>query len=258
MTFNIRGDYGDGENAWANRSGLNVDVIKKYSPDIIGFQELHSIHWETYETDLSEYERELGPKYDNEEPHGYCSIFWNPARFKAIDRGGFWLSETPEEFSASWNTACIRCANWVKLRAMDDDQVTILMLNTHLDHVSEQARIEGAKVITRRIDSIRDEGEGVVITGDFNTHPGSDAYRHFIEAGYIDTFTETGNTDGEAAFTYHGFKGIRTRWGRIDWILFSPGSTGIVPKETSIIRDAQLPLFPSDHFPIVAVFAAGS
>ncbi len=42
MSFNIRGTFhrGDGINAWEQRAALNVAMIERYAPGLIGFQEL--------------------------------------------------------------------------------------------------------------------------------------------------------------------------------------------------------------------------
>ena len=40
MSMNIRYSRGkDGKNIWANRKGLVREVLQRYNPDIIGFQE---------------------------------------------------------------------------------------------------------------------------------------------------------------------------------------------------------------------------
>ena len=67
MSFNIRGAIlSDGDNIWPVRANLNCETITKYSPDLIGFQELQTGNWETYEECLPEYGRILGPEYNNE------------------------------------------------------------------------------------------------------------------------------------------------------------------------------------------------
>ena len=41
MTFNLKGSYyEDGANNWPLRAQLNSDTINKFSPDLIGFQEV--------------------------------------------------------------------------------------------------------------------------------------------------------------------------------------------------------------------------
>ena len=41
---------------------------------------------------------------------------------------------------------------------------------------------------------------------------------------------------------------------RYDWILFADPSGALRPISCEIIRDAQPPFYPSDHYPVVAEF----
>ncbi len=248
MTFNVRGDYDDGENGWEFRSALNISTIEKYAPDLIGFQEIQMVHWKIYEEELLNYQRNLGPRYDS----CHLSIFWNPSRFEIVDGGRFWLSTTPERASSAWNTACMRAANWVKLRLKSPTRSTLIFLNTHLDHVSGLARLEGARLITRMIEEIREPGQPAIITGDFNCDPGSEVHRYFLDAGYVDSYLKSGNEDGENAYTFHKFTGSRQQnQGRIDWILIASDPPLICPLNSEIIRDARGSLYPSDHYPVI-------
>ena len=75
--------------------------------------------------------------------------YWNPARLRPVDSGGFWLSETPDAHSRSWETDYIRSAQWIRFRdlALGAEFVHV---NTHLDHRSELARVEGSRLIIQR------------------------------------------------------------------------------------------------------------
>lgn len=258
MTFNIRGWFpsaNDGVNVWQNRRTLNIATIRSHAPDLIGFQELQrEPHLVDYQRALPEFDFFLGLKYNNEEPHCYPTIFWRRERFESLANGAFWLSETPETFSASWETACIRSAAWVKLRDRETGKL-LLLLNTHLDHVSERARVEGAKVILSRIPSLasNESRAAVIVTGDFNCNPMSEPYREFLEDSFIDTFLMAGNRDDETSYTFHDFTGKpNPKFGRIDWILLRDAERKMRATSASIIRDAAPPLFPSDHYPIIA------
>jgi endonuclease/exonuclease/phosphatase family metal-dependent hydrolase len=264
MSFNIRGWFpsaNDGVNVWENRRDLNIATIRKHAPDLIGFQELQrEPHLADYQRELPEYDFFLGLKYNNDEPHCYPTIFWRLDRFELLDSGAFWLSETPEKFSAAWETACIRSAAWVKLRVRATGKL-LLLLNTHLDHVSERARVEGAKLILSRIPSLapNESRAAVIVTGDFNCNPMSAAYRAFLEESFIDTFLMSGNRDDETSFTFHEFTGKPyPKFDRIDWIMLRDAERKLRAVNASIIRDAAPPLFPSDHYPIVADFSLES
>ena len=37
---------------WANRSTFNVKILKRYAPDLLGFQEFEPVHWATYQQEM--------------------------------------------------------------------------------------------------------------------------------------------------------------------------------------------------------------
>lgn len=259
MSFNIRGAvHPDGANAWPARAALNVATIRRHAPDLIGFQEAQQGNLETYRAALPEYQIRQGPRYDNAEPHGYAAIAWRPERLAIAASGGCWLSRTPERFSADWDTACVRVAHWASFRPAAGG-AEFLHLNTHLDHVSEPARVEGAALILRQLAGLAPADLPVIITGDFNCRPGSPAYRLFTDAGFADAHLAAGGSD-RGIHTFHGFKGAGfVPWddggpGRIDWVL----TRGLAARSCAIGRDEAPPLYPSDHYPIVAELTPGA
>ena len=257
MTFNIRGYWHqDGVNAWPNRRDLNVATIRAQAPDLIGVQEAHGGNLRDYHDALPEYHYVAWPYYDNRPPHGHVPIYWRPPRIRPVASDGFWISETPFEFSRSWDTANPRCATWVEF-ALAGDDARVVHLNTHLDHISEAARVEGARMLVRTLDDRQSAGAAAIVTGDFNAPVDSPAYGIFREAGFRDAFLEAGNTDGAGSFTYHGWQGDAFRGSddpprRIDWILLRDGGTRLRATRCEIVRAAQPPVYPSDHFPVVA------
>ena len=257
MTFNVRGSvHRDGENAWGRRAALNVRTILRQGPDLIGFQEFQDGNARVYARELTGYESVLGHRYENRPPHAHNAIYWNPARLEILDAGGFWLSETPERFSGSWETRQIRSANWVRFRPVSGGP-EFLHLNTHLDHISERARVEGSALILEWLDGPEAGGAPVLLTGDFNCEPSSKARDVFTGAGFVDAHLVAGHGPTN---TFHGFRGESFRGrdpkreNRIDWVLLRDGSRGErwAVEGYSIVRDAEPPLYPSDHYPLVA------
>ena len=126
MSFNIRGSIttsDDGPNNWQQRGALNVSVIKRCTPDLIGLQELQTQDEQdgnlgTYRTQLPEYHYFLGPRYGNEPPYAYVTILWNRRRLELVKSGGFWLSPTPEVYSFGWDATCVRCMSWAQFRCL--------------------------------------------------------------------------------------------------------------------------------------------
>ena len=251
MTFNICGARPDGTNGWPNRAALNVSTVKRYDADLIGFQEVEDENLGAYQAELSEYDYVKGPKYTNDEPYLYPSIFWKQSRFKLVDSGGFWLSRTPDRYSGDWGTNVVRSATWANLR----DRQTGLVVshwNTHLDNKSDEARVEGARLMLLKIDEIGTGGAPVILTADFNSAPGSLVYQTLMEGGCVDTFLAAGNEDSESTFTYHRNKGETAPGLRIDWILTLDRARKIQAKSCMIAQDHDHPLYPSDHYPVVA------
>ncbi len=267
MSFNIRGSSRDRgkANAWGNRALANVETIERCAPGLIGFQEFQRGNLKTYRQRLPGYAHILGPRYANRPPHSFNAIFFDPTRLELLDSGGFWLSTTPERYSASWGTRVVRSANWA-LFASPESGESFLYLNTHLDHVSAPARREGSELILRKLAEIREYSGSelpVVVTGDFNCRPGTPTYLNFTEGGFVDTYLAAGNEDGEDANTFHAFKGSRYRDAhpgrgprRIDWILLNDPIGRMAVKSCVIVRnsDESSGVYPSDHYPVLAEF----
>ncbi len=259
MTFNIRGAFftQDDVNAWQNRAALNVETIKRHAPDLIGFQELHTGNLETYQRQLTEYEYMLGLPCDKLETPAHNALFWKSSQLNLVNSGGFYLSKTPDKWSSDWDSALVREATWAKFRCAAND-VEFLHLNTHLDHHSEWARREGGKLILRQIAKLRGDGQPVMVTGDFNCTPADALYHHFVKNGFVDAYRASGNRDTITSNTFHGFKGPDFEpWNpdmtvRIDWILTQDGRWSIQTNSCTIIHDNQAPLYPSDHYPVLA------
>jgi endonuclease/exonuclease/phosphatase family metal-dependent hydrolase len=262
MSFNVRGSFRDrGEaNAWENRADLNVAVIERWAPDLIGFQELQRGNLETYRERLPQYAHVLGPRSGNRPPYDFNTISFDARRLELLGSGGFWISETPERYSASWGTRVVRSANWAHFRFSETD-LCFLHLNTHLDHVSRPARVEGGRLVLRKVDELVEDEPPVVVTGDFNCRPGTIVYRNFVEGGFVDTYLAAGNEDGRDANTFHAFEGARYREARpglgprrIDWILLKDPNRRIRAGSHSVVRDHAegSGVYPSDHYPVLA------
>lgn len=252
MSFNVRGaGRRDGKNAWEKRAALNVEVIKRWSPDLIGFQEFQRGNQKTYEKELPGYESILGPKYENKKPHAFNAVFWDAERLELLDSGGFWLSETPDSFSGAWNTAQRRSANWLHFRLIPEGR-EFIHLNTHLDHKSTPARQKGTKLIIEKLDAM--DGVSQIVTGDFNAEPGKLVYETFMEAGFEDAHVRAGNPRTR---TFHRFRGEdfapkkSDREWRMDWVMIRDGGRWDVAS-CDVIHDCDPPVFPSDHYPVNA------
>jgi endonuclease/exonuclease/phosphatase family metal-dependent hydrolase len=270
LTFNIQGGFTQGTNGWDRRADLNADVLLRHVPDLMGLQEVTQENLAFYQCRLPDYRQEPGPRTAAGPNHLYEAILWRDAVFEQLDSGGFWLSETPETYSLSWDSSEVRGANWVRLHTRSTG-LEILHVNTHLDHISEAARMEGSRTIVAQIDRLRKGNEAVILTGDFNSNaylPGFDvpsetaftgpAYRTFLDYGFIDVFTATGARDSHRSFTFHNYQGeqywpdpkyAHIGW-RMDWVLLLDSSQRLRLHSAAILHDHHGELYPSDHYPV--------
>jgi endonuclease/exonuclease/phosphatase family metal-dependent hydrolase len=265
MTFNINGndleiDLENMERSWANRADLTLKTIRSSSPDLIGLQEVVHPNLEFFQEHLTDYAYELGQEYDEGEYAAYSSILWKRARFELIESGKFWFSRTPDVRSSDWGVPYPMGAAWVRLQEVPTG-MRLLHMNTHFEDglEGEQSRMESSKLVVARVRELAPDIPAIV-TGDFNCNPRSAVYNRFIAAGFIDTYLAAGNIDG-AASTFHGYAGEHynaLEWGgsdpfwRIDWILVHSVSQPMQVRSCTIIRDAETPLYPSDHYPVIA------
>lgn len=226
--------------SWFYRADLLFAAVTEQNPDIIGFQEVTKIHYKYLKSKLTGYEDTI--KYrDNSPLSESCPIFYNTKRFECVDSGGFWLSETPEKKSRDWGAACYRICSYVKLRQISDGS-QLVVFNTHLDHISDEARIKGINVVLEKIKQFGSLPS--IIMGDFNAEEDSQTYKAAIEI-FDDAKYRTSNPDKSA--TYQNF-GKELERENIDYFMIS--KTGIDIKDYHIINTTYDGVYPSDHFPI--------
>jgi endonuclease/exonuclease/phosphatase family metal-dependent hydrolase len=266
MGFNVRGSFRDAgrpQACWPSRAAENVAAIERHAPHLVGLQECQRGNLSTYRKHLPRYTQVAGPRYGNAPPHDFNAILFDPDYLELLERGGFWLSETPEKHSRSWGTRVARSANWALFGARFG---LLLHANTHLDHKSGPARRNGSALIAATVEGlIRDlrPGTPAILTGDFNCRPGTPAYKILADAGYADTFLAAGHGDEKGTDTFHAFEGNAYRDPhpgrgprRIDRILLKDPANRLAVVSHDILRDgADTPPFPSDHHPVMATFA---
>jgi endonuclease/exonuclease/phosphatase family metal-dependent hydrolase len=257
ITFNIRlGTVDDGPNHWRLRRDMVFGLLREHSPDLAGMQEVVRFQLDEILHAVPEYEA-LGVGREDGKTRGeYSPILYRKDRLRLLEQGTFWLSETPEEpGSRSWKTACTRVCTWGRF---EDRQTAgrFYLFNTHLDHVSQEAREEGVALIARRMKE-RNHPEPVFLTGDFNAGEENPAVRFVKGQGeaagsprLVDTFRAV-HPDARDAGTFNGWKG-QTMGAKIDYI-FAPADTRVL--DARILHDNRDGRYPSDHFPVKAVVA---
>jgi endonuclease/exonuclease/phosphatase family metal-dependent hydrolase len=250
MSFNVRfPSNDDGPNLWEKRRDILVRTILENDPDLIGTQELFHVQ--------GQYIVEKAPAYawfgisrrgNHEDEH--MGVFYKKEKLRVVESGNFWLSETPETpGSISWDMSLPRMVTWALFERLGSS-TRFYFYNTHFAHRREdgRARLESARLIAQRLRALPNDVR-VIVTGDFNSPAGNDAYQTMLEPGFHDAWT--------TALKRSGPETTLSRWtdtregNRIDWILYR----GIAqPLEAETITYNEQGRYPSDHYPIQAQF----
>ena len=245
-TYNLRVPCDKPPYDWASRLPRVLKSIEADGFDIFGVQE--AVKRQLDDILAATGFAKVGAGRDDFADGGeHSCIVYDPKRFTLLAGGTFALSETPDVAgSKSWDTCCPRIASWGKFR----DRTTgkeFCYYNTHLDHVSERARVEGIKLV---VSHARENGAGLplVLTGDFNAYPGSETYETAAsllrDAARV---SETGKRGPGA--TFHGYH-LRTVANKpIDFIFVSEG---VAVKAFAVDGRKFAGDWPSDHYPVYA------
>jgi endonuclease/exonuclease/phosphatase family metal-dependent hydrolase len=245
MSFNIRyANESDGANAWSKRREVAAAMLEKAAPDLFGTQELLKLQGDFLVGRLKNYAWfGVGRRGGGEDEH--MGIFYRTDRLKLIESGNFWLSDTPDvPGSITWGHPLPRMVTWGLFETRAGGR-RFYAFNTHLPYRAEDegARTKGAELILKRIEAMAGDLP-VVLTGDFNTIPGSEAYRT-LNTRLQDAWVSTPKREGPAE-TFHNFTGKADK--RIDWIF----TRGFAAKRVRTITDHQGAVQTSDHFPVMA------
>lgn len=241
MSFNLRCKDVNGVPAY-KRYGLGAAQIIQAHPDSVGVQEATPL-WMLYlKLHLPEYSC-VGLGRDGGHKGEHCAVFYDKTKYKAIDHGTFWLSDTPDEPSFGLDAECRRVCTWVVLK----DKVTgkeYVHVNSHFDNAGANARVMEAEMISSFICE-KFAGYPVVFTADLNSKTNERAYKIMTEE--LDDTAVIAET-AEIYGTFHNghpHEYVKT----IDYVMCSRGSTVIDHRTVTAGINGRL---VSDHFPIYA------
>lgn len=258
MTYNLKFASPTFEPPWEVRREMQVDLIRQYSPDIIGTQEGLKEQVDYLMDHLEEYVV-IGEGRKGGDDDEHMAIFFKRDRFRLREMGSFQLSETPEVIG-SGPEVNPRMVTWARLAVIHgpgsgepspypsdyrghwENTQEFYVFNTHFftrrGHELEQ--LNAAKLIMERIEALSRFGSWtkerpIFLMGDFNARPGGEVYQTFVGDGNVeDPNLLKDSLEG-------GFG--------IDWILYK-GEVKVLRHE---VVDYNVDgVFPSDHKPVIA------
>lgn len=260
MTYNLKFASPTFEPSWEIRRGMQIDLIRKYDPDIIGTQEGLKEQIDYLMDHLPEY-IVIGEGRKGGDDDEHMAIFIKRNKFRLREIQSFQLSKTPE-IIGSGPEKNPRMVTWARLALINrpvkgetspypedyrghwENNKEFYVFNTHYFNGRNQklARLNASKLIMDRVSQLDRFGEWanerpIFLLGDFNCRPGSDPYKILVgeqDASDPKYFTDTSDEHND-----------------IDWILYK--GTVKVLKYEEVDYNVE-GVYPSDHKPIYVEF----
>ena len=254
ISFNIRVDNAaDGPNVWRNRRDAVVTMSERERPMLLGLQEAQP-HQITY---LSEHcpdyawyglGRDTGkvpPATDSYAAEETMAIFWRTAELELLDKGTFWLSETPDQVSKGWDASYRRTCTWAGFRHKKSGQ-TCYFFNTHLDNDGKVAREESIKLLVSRMKTINSKRRVSFLTADFNSNVTDACFAP------LHVYMRDARANAAVSDDYPSWNGYGASTGRLDHVFFS--ADNCTAREFRTLRGDYGVPYISDHYPVAAWF----
>ena len=256
MCYNLKFASPDFKPSWEVRREMQVDLIRKYNPDVIGTQEGLKEQVDYLMDHLPEY-IVIGEGRKGGDDDEHMAIFFKRDKFRLREMGSFQLSETPG-IIGSGPEINPRMVTWARLavisrpavekdspKPMDyrghwENTQEFYVFNTHFfsGTNSSLAKLNSVKLIMDRINSLSRFGEWtkerpVFLMGDFNSKPGSDVYEKIVG-------DENSDDSNLLIDCVKGGLGI-------DWIFYKGNVKVLSYEKVDYNVDGA---YPSDHKPV--------
>ena len=248
-TYNVRGPNDRAPNSWRDRLPRMVKTIRDNKFELIGTQETLSGPIKDLKEALKfDY---FGVGRDKRKGDEHNVIFYDPERFEVISQETFWLSADPTDpGSIAWDSSLPRICTWGLLFDRRTGK-RFVIANTHLDHQSSMARIQGINLVLTRLAPMIDQYP-FILTGDFNSTADDMPVRRVLNV--LRDARAVSETDhyGAGDETFHDFhvnRKDRSHRKPIDFIFVN---NRVCVLSHGTINDFRNGLASSDHFPVTA------
>lgn len=252
MSFNLRYADHTPPNSWPRRRPVVRGLLSGERPHLLGTQE--GLHQQLRDIgdDLPDTYAGIGRGRDGGSHGEAMHIFFDTARLGPLERGHYWLSDTPDvPGSKTWGGCCPRMLTWIRFL----DRSTggqFYALNTHLEAFDADARTRAADLILHRMAADLDPSLPVVVTGDFNepAATGGTVYDRLVTDGPLRDAWAEARSRGRPYGTFHNFRPLDPGGERIDWVLTTADVRTHHARLNTYRQDGQ---YPSDHLPVQVV-----
>ena len=255
-SFNVRSVYlgEDGVNSFLFRSGMILEKIRLESPDLICFQEVIDPIRAFFENHLDGYDLYGYGRNADRRGEG-VTIAVKRGLFTLISFESFWLSPTPNvpatryPGQSPYPRICPVCV------FMTGEGKLLRIAGIHLDHISDEARILGIKLVTEYLAKKETElkADATLVLGDFNARETSTTMK-WVDENTVFPLVEVTKDSGP---TFHWWgrlvPGSKDEPRKIDFIYLDPESAKTA-RDLNVWKDKEEGIYLSDHYPITINF----
>ena len=152
------------------RQKMQIDLVKKYSPDFIGFQEFSNFYYRPTFTEMmasAGYTEVPSGKYEaqtGEQAHNYTPLFFNEKKLSLIDSGDYYFTSPDNDVES-------KSVTWALFETTDKKRFIAMSVHFHYqkDDKGRKAREENAHEIIALINGLKEKHQcPVIFGGDLN------------------------------------------------------------------------------------------
>lgn len=247
--YNIRYDSKadrEGGNGWQLRLEPLSNLILSHDFDIVGTQEGNSKQLADLKEKMQKYDY-VGHPYGGHDGNLHnCATYYKANKFEVLNKGVFWLSETPNVPSLGWDATDRRICYWVHFKEKRTAK-EFYFFNVHFYWRLKEAREQSGPLMVAKMKELAGDAP-IVCVGDFNSNAESSqmlAIKSMLADSYEITMTPRKGPEG-TAFPGGVFQGSPNS--RIDYVFVS-NHFKVLDYEVypDSYKDGR---YPSDHFPV--------
>lgn len=222
-SYNLRNANGSDSiegNGWGQRYPVIAQMVQFHDFDIFGTQECFIHQLKDMKKALPGYEFIGVGRDDGKDKGEHAAIFYRTDKFDVIEKGDFWLSETPDVPSKGWDAVLPRICSWGHFKCKDTG-FEFLFFSLHMDHIGKKARVESAFLVQKKMEELG-ANLPAILTGDFNVDQTHQSYDAFVSKGVLNDSYEKSDFRYATNGTFNSFDPNNFTESRIDHIFVSP------------------------------------
>ena len=185
-SYNLRNANGSDSargDGWGQRYPVIAQMVQYHDFDIFGTQECFLHQLKDMKEALPGYDYIGVGRDDGKDKGEHSAIFYRTDKFDIVEKGDFWLSETPDVPSKGWDAVLPRICSWGHFKCKDTG-FEFLFFNLHMDHIGKKARVESAFLVQEKMKELgRGKNLPAILTGDFNVDQTHQSYDAFVSKG---------------------------------------------------------------------------